>query len=719
MLASALRSLRRLHRPAGLGLAAAIPALLLGLLFWYEVSSASPWETFLRAGELKAGNFLRQHGRPATLRPDIVFLGIDDATLQLDGLWPDEIEGSPALKLISESKGDWNWSREVHALILDRLATAGARLVMFDMVFPNPTRGDEAFRAALDKYRRQVVIGTKIVHVVRKPPVDDAWQPPTATLIADAAHDPRVGYVNYLPDLDGAIRLHLFHTTQSAWNGRALQPGEPTYYSEMACALRQLGRADLVPADAEPRIFRYTDLSHGVDYPVHPLWEIFSDALWKSNYQDGAFFKDKIVIIGAAAPILHDVQPSPFGEILGPDLQLQALTAALSRDYLTLTSIWTDLALVLAAGGLAWIAGLAVRQPLVRLGVFAAASAAFVGILQWLYNFHGLMPLAFTPLLVFNGGGLGGMIGEYVIERAEKARVRGVLDRLVSKDIVRELLADPARYGAIVRGERRCVTILFSDVRGFTTLTEAAEDPAAFIAQLNEYLGEMVDVVFKHRGTLDKFIGDAVMAVWGSMHTEGSEADASAAVAAALEMRVRLGALNTRWLREGKLPIEIGIGVNYGEVIVGGLGSEKSKMEITVMGDAVNLASRLEGLTKDYGLDLLVGESVAKRVSEQFRLRTVDLVRVKGKKKPAEVMTVLGPLTEVPTEAQEILYADYEDAILLYRRQEFAAAARLLEACTQANPSDYLAAFYLERCQTLLAEAPAPDWDGVRLMKTK
>ena len=284
---------------------------------------------------------------------------------------------------------------------------------------------------------------------------------------------------------------------------------------------------------------------------------------------------------------------------------------------------------------------------------------------------------------------------------------------------MRELLADPARYRSLTRGERRCVTILFSDVRGFTTLTEAAEDPAAFIAQLNEYLGEMVDVVFKYRGTLDKFIGDAVMAVWGSMHTEGSEADACAAVAAALEMRVRLDALNTRWLKEGKLPINIGIGVNYGEVIVGGLGSENSKMEITVMGDAVNLASRLEGLTKDYGLDLLVGENVAKRISETYRLRTVDLVRVKGKKKPAEVMTVLGPLTEMPTEAQELLLADYEDAILLYRKQEFAAAARLLEECARVNPSDYLTAFYLERCQGLLAEAPGADWDGVRLMKTK
>ncbi len=715
MIAPVLRSLRRLHRPAGLGLAAALPTLLLGWLFWYELTSPSPWELLLRHGELKTGNFLRSHGRAATPRPDIVFLGIDDATLKLDGLWPEEIDASPALKLISEGKGDWNWSREVHALVLDRLVAAGARLVVFDLVFTNPSLGDEAFRAALDRHRNRVVIGAKFLRV----PGDDAWQGPTETLVANAAQDPRVGYVNYQTDLDGAIRRLLLRTTQAEYNQRDPQPGEPVYSSLVAGALRQLGRADLLPADRQPRLFRYTEMRHRVGYPARPLWEIFSDATWKGNYQDGAFFKDKIVIVGAASAILHDVLPTPFGDLPGPDLQLQALTAALSRDYLTLTSIRADLALILGAGLLAWGLGVGLRQPLVRLGTFAVASAAFVGVLQWLYDHHGLMPLAFAPLLVFNTGGLGGLIGEYAVERAEKARVRGVLDRLVSKDIVRELLADPARYGSLVRGERRGVTVLFSDVRGFTSLTEAADDPAAFIAQLNEYLGEMVDVVFKHRGTLDKFIGDAVMAVWGSMHTDGLDADARAAVAAALEMRVRLAALNTRWLREGKPPMDIGIGVNHGEVIVGGLGSESSKMEITVMGDAVNLASRLEGLTKEYGLDLLVGESVARRVSEVFRLRTVDLVRVKGKKKPSEVMTVIGPLTDLPTESQELLFADYEDAILLYRKQEFAAAARLLEECTKQNPADILTAFYLERCHALLADAPAPGWDGVQLMKTK
>ena len=726
MFAKLFRWLRgTIRRPVGLALAAVVPTLLIGWLFRYETTSSTPWEHLLLRGEATTGNFLRKHGRAAELRPDLVFLGVDEATMKLDGLWPEEIEASRALTLISQSKGDWYWSREVHALLLDRLLAAGARLVIFDMVFPNPFAGDDAFRAALDRHRDRVVIGAQFVHkqvVIGNQTVGASrydWQNPAGTLIDDPAGDPRVGYVTYERDVDGAIRALRFRATVASYNREAPQPGEPTYRSTAVSALQQLGRGDLAPPGLEPRCFRYTDVAHGANYLPHPLVEIFADAVWKQNYQNGAFFKDKIVIVGAAAPILHDEQPTPFGDIRGPTLQLQALGAALNGDYLTFTDRGADYALILGAGLLAWIAGVCVRPPMWRLGTFAAASAGFVGALQWLYNGGGLMPLAFAPLLVFNVGGLGGLIGEYAVERAEKARVRGVLDRLVSKDIVRELLGDRDRYEQIVRGQRRPVTVLFSDVRGFTTLSEKAEDPAAFVAQLNEYLGEMVDVVFRHRGTLDKFIGDAVMAVWGSMRTEGEGADACQAVAAALEMRARLVALNARWSLAGKTPLAIGVGVHFGEVIVGGLGSEKSKMEITVMGDAVNTASRLEGLTKDYGLDLLVGESVAVRVSESFRLRTVDRVLVKGKTRATEVMTVVGPLSEVvPPEREEAL-ADYEDAILRYRRRDFAGAAQLFESCLRAAPGDQLAELYLARCQEGLLKAPAEGWEAVRLMTTK
>ncbi len=705
MFAPVLRFLRRLRRPAGLGLAASVITVAIGGVYAWEVSGRQGYNPLMR-GEFAFRDTLINAGKRAAPRSDLVFLGYDESSLSLDSVWPEELEVSPALKLVASTQGAWPWPRAVQAMILERLAQAGAKLVIFDLVFLGPSPDDERFRAALDRYAGQVVIGANL------DPAKRAVTMPSATLIPPGLPpDDRVGYVEYIPDRDGKIHALTFRSTPGD------TAGDPVVYESLvARALRKVGRADLIPGQSTDRLYGFR---YGQRFHPRPVYEIFVDASWKSNYHDGADFKDKIVLVGPTAAVSHDVHATPLGMIPGPELHLQALTAALNRDFLHSTSRATDLLLIAAAGTLAWLIGVWVRPPVGRTLILLGVGAGYVALAFGLYNRFGLQLIAFTPLLTLSTGGFGGLIGEYVIERAEKARVRGVLDRLVSKDIVRELLADPARYGALVRGERRGVTVLFSDVRGFTSLTEAAGDPAAFIAQLNEYLGEMVDVVFKHRGTLDKFIGDAVMAVWGSIHTDGLDADARAAVAAALEMRVRLAALNTKWLKQGKPPMDIGIGVNHGEVIVGGLGSESSKMEITVMGDAVNLASRLEGLTKEYGLDLLIGETVARRVSETFRLRTVDLVRVKGKKKPSEVMTVLGPLTDVPTETQELLFADYEDAILLYRKQKFAAAVRLLEECSLHDPADILTAFYLERCHALIAQAPAPDWDGVRLMQTK
>ena len=718
MFAPVLHSLRRLRRTAGLGVAALAITLAIGSAYYLEATRGGNATPLLK-GEFAFRDLLAQKGRRSAPRSDLVFLGYDEASLSLEGVWPEEIDASPALKALSTNQGHWPVPRSVQAAALERLAQAGAKAVVFDFVFLGPSADDEQFRAALDRYKDQVVIGANFdFHGSGSGTGFDftrrAITLPSFTLIPPAEPpDDRVGYVEYLPDLAGKVFALSYRATVG---DLARDPSTDVFESLVARTLRKIGRADLIPAHSINELypFRFSG-----DFSPRPVYEIFSDALWQSNYHNGADIKGKIVLIGPTATILHDFHSTPLGQVAGPAIHLHALAAALNRDFIWLSTLPEDLLSIAAAGLLAWLLGVRARAPVPRIGILLAAGGVYVALVFWLYDHVGVELYAFTPLVTFYTNGFGGLIGEYVIERREKARVRGVLDRLVSKDIVRELLAEPARYKALVRGERRCVTVLFSDVRGFTSLTEAADDPAAFIAQLNEYLGEMVDVVFKHRGTLDKFIGDAVMAVWGSMHTDGPDADACAAVAAALEMRTRLAALNARWLKAGMTPMEIGIGVNYGEVIVGGLGSENSKMEITVMGDAVNLASRLEGLTKEYGLDLLVGENVAKRVSETFRLRTVDLVRVKGKKKPAEVMTVLGPLSEVPPEAQEILFADYEDAILLYRKQEFAAAARLLETCAKTDPGDLLTAFYLERCQALLAEAPAPDWDGVRLMKTK
>jgi adenylate cyclase len=302
------------------------------------------------------------------------------------------------------------------------------------------------------------------------------------------------------------------------------------------------------------------------------------------------------------------------------------------------------------------------------------------------------------------------------LERFEKRRIRRTLERYVSRDVVKELLDNPQTYFNALGGVRKPVTILFSDVRGFTTLTENA-DSAALVKQLNEYFEEMVSLVFAHQGSLDKFIGDAVMAVWGNIVSHGAARDAHNAVATALAMKRSLKKLNEDWKARGMLELAFGIGLNHGEVIVGNLGSSE-KMELTVIGDSVNLASRLEGLTKEYHLDLLLGESMAKLVGDQYILRLVDCVQVKGKTKPVDVYTVMGEGAG-QTVSLPLWLARYEEGVRLYRSRKFQEAAALFEECHRRDPEDYLSEMYLKRCAALIETPPDESWNGVFVMTKK
>ena len=281
--------------------------------------------------------------------------------------------------------------------------------------------------------------------------------------------------------------------------------------------------------------------------------------------------------------------------------------------------------------------------------------------------------------------------------------------------MVKELLDNPQTYFNSLTGVRRPVTVLFSDIRNFTTMTEGSNE-AQLVSQLNEYFREMVNPVFQHEGSVDKFIGDAVMAVWGSIVSKGAARDAQNAVATALKMKHSLARLNESWKARGLPELAFGIGINHGEVIVGNLGSEE-KMELTVIGDAVNIASRLEGLTKEYHLDLLLGETVAPLVREKFMLRTVDLVQVKGKTKPVEVFGVVGE--RVAGEPDPEWLKLYEDGVRLYRRHEFSAAAAGFQECLRKRPDDYLSNLYLHRSEALIAHPPSADWNGIYVMTKK
>jgi adenylate cyclase len=677
------------------------------------IVAAAYWSGFVPMLQMEssARDFLTRHGRRSPVRPELVFLAINGATVSLDDAFADEIAASPVLQSMKES--GWPWSRDIYPMIIERLVKAGARLIVFDMLFPTERDGDEAFRAALERYRDKVIIGENFVET----PITKTLTVPAESLIPSGdAIDPRVGYVNFWPEVDGTVRLAHYRITELEVNGIPPMPDSRVLYSLAGRALSNLGHEDLIPR--EPRCIRFAS-----GFAPVPLWRIFSPKIWESPpFGSGEFFRDKIVLIGPEGDWAHDVLGTPLGETPGPALHLHALNAALNRDFVREPSPAANLATILIAGIAAWALSTFLAQPFLRFIVFIVGSVAYFFLARFVFNLEsGATILALAPpLLAANGSGLVWLVCEQVIDRLEKVRTRRTLERYVSKDLVKEILDNPASILNALGGTRQSVAILFSDLRNFTTMTEDA-DSRQLVAQLNEYFTAMVKCVFDSKGTLDKFIGDAVMAVWGEVKSEGPAKDVTRAVTAALEMQSALTELNRSWEQRGIRTFKMGIGINHGTVIVGNIGATGAteKMELTVIGDPVNLASRIEGLTKEYGLELLLGEGAADLVTEVFHLQFVDLVRVKGKKLPIRVYTVLGARNTPLPEHMLRYSACYTEGVERYRQGQFATAIESFRRSLEIVPEDPLASMYISRCTDLVENPPGTDWDGVFVMTKK
>ena len=666
---------------------------------------SAPWR-----GEQSFEDLLRREGRKTAAPHDFVFLGLDQSTLQLPPLTTEEVAGNRAFQLMTERP--FPWSREVWALLLDRLFGAGARLVIFDMVFNPPNDGDPAFHAALDRYRDKVVLGANfdVENVAQTVTPNDVLIPPPQM------QDDRVGFVNFWADpIDEKIRALNYRVTDRQLAGLPPHPSEEVYESLSARALAKIGHGNDVPRDFGGHMIRFTVPNA---FEPHPLYEVFDPKLWHANYADGAFFKDKVVIFGASAQVAHDVFDTPMSPTTsGPGLHLQAMAAALDHEFLQPTPRKVGFALVGAAGLIAWSLVAFLRRPLLCIGALVAITTAYLGTTRLFYDKTGLLLLTVPVLSALLLSGLFSLGFEYALERIEKLRTRRTLERYVSKNLVKEILENPDSYYSTLKGVRVPVTILFSDLIGFTTLSEKA-DPEALVAQLNEHLSRMTSVIFSNGGTLDKFIGDAIMAVWGNVRSLGMTQDAKNCARAALAMRRELRQLNEKWRGEGRMGLGMGIGINQGEVIVGNIGSQE-RMDPTVIGDSVNLASRLEGLTRVYGVDILVGASAAELVREEVYLRSVARVQVKGKIKPADVFTFVGARdAELDPEFLKWLET-YEEGLEKFRTRDFTDAKILFSRFLEFYPDDGLAKIYLDR--TLEYEQAPPDeaWDAVEVFTKK
>jgi adenylate cyclase len=420
----------------------------------------------------------------------------------------------------------------------------------------------------------------------------------------------------------------------------------------------------------------------------------------------------KIVLVGTTAPGLLDLRSTPVGSVY-PGVEVHANMIAGMIDG----SIKSRPSYLLGAeSAMVLVFGLLLTLLLPRLSPARTTSLALAvlgvawGIVYLLWEAGLVMPVAATIWLI---GGLYAlnMAWGFFIESRVKRQFASLFGQYVPPELVDEMAKDPERYS--MEGRNQELTVLFSDVRSFTTLSEGL-NPHELTQLMNEYLGAMTNLIREHLGTLDKYIGDAIMAFWGAPVDDPDHA--RNAVLAALHMQKALRTLDEPFKARGWPPLQIGVGVNTGVMTVGDMGSPVRKA-YTVMGDAVNLGSRLEGITKQYGVGIIVGERTKELVGDVL-FREIDRVRVKGKDKPVVIYEPLGLDSELSaeTKAERVLW---ESVLTAYRAQDWPAAERGLESLRRDKPESMLYDLYATRIEYLRATPPGDGWDGVTKFETK
>lgn len=628
----------------------------------------NPFETV----ELKTYDWrMASTARPGTARPEMALVEIDEASL----------------RNLEPNAGKWPWPRIVHSLVIDYLAAAKPMLIAYDVNFAEADRR-EGFKMGED---------TMSGEASDQAFIDSIKNAGNVILLADATFDGEVTNPPELPDqyhLDGPgvverrVIFTPFHALAAAASGfghnlflfdrdgpmRHIAP----FVRSRGRAMPSLGTAAALrvrkvpPSEVrlEGRMLHLGDRVMPMawntvassDGPISYLWSLinyrgpayprsvtyktysFFDLLY-SNEQinagvkpdiDPALFKDKIVFIGTSAAGTADTFETPFSLGKMPGIHIHAAVAddILSKRFMypinTPTRVATVLAAGLTVGVIATVlpAWWALAATLVVVMAFGTIAAWVFALGHWL---NVTQPFVASSVAIFIG-----VAYQYFVEGREKRKMKKLFGQYVSKDVYEQLVANPglARLG----GQRRDMTVLFSDIRGFTTVTERGK-PEEIVGMLNEYFTRMVELVFQHKGTVDKFVGDMVMALFGAPLDDPLHADH--AVEAALDMIVELRKLNERWAAEGRFSeLDIGIGINTGSMIAGNIGSLQI-MSYTVIGDAVNLGARLESLNKQYGTRIIISEATRAHLKGQYQFRALGDVVVKGKTQPVAIFEVV------------------------------------------------------------------------------
>jgi adenylate cyclase len=416
-----------------------------------------------------------------------------------------------------------------------------------------------------------------------------------------------------------------------------------------------------------------------------------------------------VVLIGATAVGTHDLRSTPIAPVYpGTEIHATVVDNILTGRTLERPRWWKVFDLLSIVGLTATLGWVLPRLRAVTGLVFQSALlGAFLALAAWLFARHGVWIDVVHPVLAISVNYTGLTTYRFLSEERERRRIKSTFRQYVAPGVVEEMLKNPQQLK--LGGEEKILTVLFSDLEGFTGYSERYS-PREMIAILSEYYGRVTEQVFAHRGTLKEYVGDELMAFFGAPFEQADHA--GRACSAALAMREKRLALNSEWAAMGRPQLRARTGINSGPMLVGNLGS-KYRFAYGVLGDQVNLGSRLEGLNRVYGTEILMGENTARLVGDAFVLRDVDLVRAKGKQQAIRVYELVArSRASLPLEQGEAL-ALYGAGMKAYREQRWNEALALFEQASSAWPQDGPSRTMAERCRTYQAAPPGDGWDGV------
>jgi len=626
---------------------------------------------FFDTYEAMVSDTFNTHGEPLD---DIVIIAIDDYTLQ---------------KLGFRSQ----WPREYYARVIENLNWS--KVIGIDIIFDLPTGTENDTKLADSLKKSNVVLAAMYGNdfsFKNGELYGESLLKPNAALGAPG-EDYQIGFVNLYQDSDGVIRSFI---------PRMSGIEDHDHFSMVIANEYNEKRPDL---GSSRRLINFFAEPGG--YKYISFYDVYNNSLPRS------YFEDKIVLIGVTSQVEQDdyVVPISNQEMPGVEIHANLIQSILTEKYLYYQDDISALGIIFLFAILTCILLFRFKIHIATILVAVLAIAYILFSRYFVVVNTGLIMNILYPLLTLTLVYFALIIIYYLTELMSRKWITSVFGKYVSPVVIDNLIKNPDKIN--LGGEKRNITISFSDIRGFTSISEKLK-PEELVHLLNEYLTEMTSIIIKDQGLVDKYMGDAIMAFWGAPLDQPDHAEV--ACSSSLEMIDKLRELQKKWKKEDIPSFEIGIGLNSGDAIVGNMGSS-SRFDYTAIGDNVNLASRLEGLNKLYGSNIIISEYTQEIVKDKFEIRKLDAVKVKGKKKPILIYELLSKEDGLNSKQHDFVKL-YEDGLDHYFKKKWKPAIKSFQTALKLM-DDKASIVFITRCQEFLKNPPSKDWDGVWEMKTK